>query len=139
MIRALLTEPADGFVHDQVGRIAVELADGLAVAGEVVRIEVAGDGIVLRGEPMLEAMVTRLRLRRLVELAVHVPLAAVAGRIAGPLQECKRIVRQPALRQGDGQGHSGAHRFCHRATSSQSSAAIRRCPAASRTIKVPAS
>ena len=64
-------------------RIAFDLADRLAVADEVVGVAMARQGVVLRAEPVVEAVVARLRLRRLVELAGQVPLADVAGAVAG--------------------------------------------------------
>ena len=36
---------------------------------------------------MVKAVIARLRLRRLVELAIHVPLAHMARRVAGSLQQ----------------------------------------------------
>ncbi len=47
----------------------------------------AGQGVVLRGEPVFEAVVGRLRLARQVEHAVQVPFADVGRGVAGPLQQ----------------------------------------------------
>ena len=43
--------------------------------------------IVMRRKPMIEAVIVRLWLCRLVEFAIHVPFAHVAGRIARLLQQ----------------------------------------------------
>ena len=85
-------QPVDRLVHHQRGRIALERADRLAVADEVVRVLVARGGVVLGGQPVLVAVVARLRLGGVVELAVEVPLADVAGGVT-------RLLEQ--LRQGD--------------------------------------
>ena len=61
--------------------------DPLAVADEVRRILVARPRVVLRAHPVVEAVIPRLRLVRLVEAAVEMPLADVARRIAGLFEE----------------------------------------------------
>ena len=72
--------------HDDVRRRAFELAGRLAVANEVGRVEVAGRGVVLRVQPVVETRLAR-RAFAAVGLAVEVPLAGVTGPIAGFLEQ----------------------------------------------------
>jgi len=50
---------------------------------------VARVGIVLRTEPVVEALIARLRLLRRVELPVAVPFAEMACRVARALQQLR--------------------------------------------------
>jgi hypothetical protein len=65
-------EEANGFGHDEVRRRPLELAGPLTVADEVVWIEVAWGGVILRVQPVVEARRTRRGLAA-VGLAVEVP------------------------------------------------------------------
>lgn len=75
-------QPVDRLVGDDLRRVVVGRADLPAVPHEVVGTPVVGQGVVLRAEPVVESMVPRLRLRRLVEGAVEMPFADVARRVA---------------------------------------------------------
>ena len=61
----------------------------LAVADEVHRVLVGWGRIVLRGEPMVEAKIARLRLVRRIELAVAMPLPRLAGGVAGVFEKLR--------------------------------------------------
>src|SRR6478752_2438599 len=65
-----------------MSRITLLLTDWFPVADKVIRVVVAWNRIVLRREPVVEAVVAGLRLRRLVERTVKMPFADMAGRIA---------------------------------------------------------
>ncbi len=80
-------EPIEGFVDDQLTGIAFQRSDGLAVADKVVGVAMAGQGVVLRAEPVIEAVIRGLRLFGQVEAAVEMPFANVAGVVAGLLEE----------------------------------------------------
>ena len=82
----LVGKPSHRFLRDQVGGVALQRADVPAVADEIDRIAVVRQRVVLRGEPVIEAMVGRLRLRRSIELTVEVPLARMARVVAGLTQ-----------------------------------------------------
>ena len=84
---AVLAQPPDGLAGHDLGGIPFELPDRLAVLHEVVGVVVVGQGVVLRGEPVVEAVVARLGLPGQFEAAVEVPLAHVAGGVAGPAQQ----------------------------------------------------
>src|SRR5262249_46273814 len=82
-------------------------ADAAAVTDEVSWVGVRRGGIILRGEPVVEAEVAGCRLHA-VELAVEVPLAGEAGRITGhldplrdggfgPRQEDAAALRDPVV------------------------------------------
>ena len=79
---ALLFEPGDGLGDDERRGVALHLADGLTVANEVAGVLVGGASVVLRGHPPVVAVVARLWLGGVVEEAVEMPFAAVAGGVA---------------------------------------------------------
>ena len=79
-------EEADGFIDDEAGGIALERADGLAVADEVGGVGVARGGVVLRVEPVVEAVVAGRGFGAIDE-AVEMPFAGVTGAVAGAFEE----------------------------------------------------
>src|SRR5262245_10317137 len=81
-----LLQPAECFAGDDMRRITFLLAHRLAVADKIAWVVVARNRVILRGKPVLKAVVLRLRLRRLVERPVEMPFANVAGRITGVFQ-----------------------------------------------------
>ena len=81
-----LAQPADGLIGHDLAGVPAGRPHGRAIAYEVAGVEMAGAGVVLGAEPMVEALVARLGLGGSVELAVAVPFAEVAGGIAGSLQ-----------------------------------------------------
>ena len=82
-------EPAESFVDNQLARIALQRPDGLAVADKVVGIAVAGQGVVLGAEPVVETVVGGLGLIGKVEATVEMPFADVAGGVTGLVQESR--------------------------------------------------
>ncbi|OPZ07740.1 MAG: hypothetical protein BWZ10_02774 [candidate division BRC1 bacterium ADurb.BinA364] len=74
-------QPLNGFVHDNGRRIALDLAAFHSVADEGRRIQMAGDGIVLGRQPIVEAVVVGLRLIA-GQAAVGSPLADETGVVA---------------------------------------------------------
>src|SRR5262245_56701944 len=73
-------KPANSFLGDDVRRIAVGFANFSAVAHKITRIAMVRQGIVLRAEPVVEAVIARLGLRWLVEMPVEMPFAGVTRR-----------------------------------------------------------
>ena len=82
-----LFQPVNGLGGHQRRGIALQLSGRFAVADEVVGIAVIRQGIVLRGKPVVEAMIRGLRLSRQIEVAVEVPFADVTGVVPGVLQQ----------------------------------------------------
>ena len=78
----VLLQPADDFVSDQLAAETGQRTDRLAVAHEVDRVLVRGGRVVLCRQPMVKALIARLRLSRRVELCVAVPLAGHARGVA---------------------------------------------------------
>lgn len=79
-------EEADGFIDDEAGGVAGERSDGLAVADEIGGVGVARGGVVLRVEPVVEAVVARRGFGAIDE-AVEMPFAGVTGAVAGAFEE----------------------------------------------------
>src|SRR5437868_13686566 len=63
---AVRAEPLERLIGDKMRRIALQLADRLTIADKVIRIAVARGRVVLRREPLVEAVVAWRRLRRRV-------------------------------------------------------------------------
>ena len=87
---AFFLQPRDRLADDERRGVALQRADRLAVADEIARVLVRRAGVVLRGHPPVVAVIARLRLREIVEQAVEMPLAAMAGRVARALEQSRQ-------------------------------------------------
>ena len=97
-----LFQPVNGLVGHQRRGIALELSDRFAVADEVVGIAVIRQGIVLRGKPVVEAMIRGLRLGRQIEVAVEMPFPDMAGVVSSvPQQRRDRDLLPPEVHGGE--------------------------------------
>jgi hypothetical protein len=83
----LFREPADRFLRYDLRGIAIGGANGVAIPKEVDRVMVIGEGDVLRGKPVIESVIVRLRLRGFFETTVQMPFAGEAGFIARAAQQ----------------------------------------------------
>src|SRR5690606_18738787 len=79
---APLPQPSNRFAGDQRPGVALQRTNLLAIPREVGGIAVIRQGVVLGREPVRESMVRRLRLARLVEQSVEMPLTALASGVA---------------------------------------------------------
>ena len=81
--------PLDGFACHDLSGVAFGFSNGFAIADEVVGIFVAGNGVVLRIHPVVEAVVTGLREPGDIKLGLgeEVPFSNVAGFVADALEE----------------------------------------------------
>jgi hypothetical protein len=103
-------QPVQRLVCHQMRRIALQFARRRAVPRKIVRVVMVRIRVVLRGEPVIKAMIAWLRLRGLVELAVHVPFAHMTRRIPGLLQQPgDRDLAAPAHAPESLPGSSPAH------------------------------
>ena len=87
---AFFLQPRDRLADDERRGVALQRADRLAVADEIARVLVRRAGVVLRGHPPVVAVIAGLRLREIVEQAVEMPLAAMAGRVARALEQSRQ-------------------------------------------------
>lgn len=87
---AFFPQPRDRLADDERRGVALQRADRLAVADEITRVLVRRAGVVLRGHPPVVTVIARLRLRGIVEQAVEMPLAAMAGRVARALEQSRQ-------------------------------------------------
>jgi len=77
-----LAEPVNGFLSGNDCRSALDNANGLAIAHEVLWINVIWRGIVLGGQPPVIAVAIGLGLTRIIKEPVEVPLARMTGGVA---------------------------------------------------------
>ena len=83
-----LFQPLNRFIGHDLGGKSLDLANGLAVTIEVIRIVVRGDGVVLGCQPVIKAMVVGLRLVLAMKAPVDMPFTDQAGVITRTLQQC---------------------------------------------------
>ena len=87
-----LFQPACCFGGNQLGRVALELSNGFAVANKVVGVLVAGAGVVLSAHPMIESMFAWMREFRIAELLPReqMPLPDVTCFVADVFQQLRK-------------------------------------------------
>ena len=76
---ALLIEPSEGLVDNDLAGIAFDLADALSVAHEVGRVLVTGARAIDDAEPVVEAMIGGSRIFAILDGHTEVPLSEVSG------------------------------------------------------------
>ena len=83
---ALVVEPGDGFIRKDLAGVTFDLSNAFAVAIEVGGILVARTGVVVRGEPVVEAVIVERGFVATSERSADVPFAEMRGLIAVVLE-----------------------------------------------------
>ncbi len=85
-----LLQPPNRLLHHQRRRIPLHQSHRLTIAHKIVRILMTRSRIVLRRQPPVIPVIPRLRLLRIIEQPVQMPLPNVARAIPRPLQQLRQ-------------------------------------------------
>ena len=94
---ALLIQPGDRFIHDQLAGVSLKFANPFPVAPEVARVAMAGRCVQVGREPIVESVLVDPRLVHLAKRRPQMPLAQVRRVITIRLQDLRN--RHLALAQ----------------------------------------
>ena len=88
LLIAMLVEPFDGFIGNDLTGVTLDLSKCLAVADKIIWVVVGRQGVVARCQPMVVAMISRVGARNVISKPVaEMPFANMCSRVAGGLEE----------------------------------------------------
>ena len=114
LLIAMLVEPFDGFIGNDLTGVTLDLSKCLAVADKIIWVVVGRLSVVARCQPIVVTVISRVGASRLIgEPVAEMPFANMCSRVAAGLEEFSNRgflnSQMHFLRSGDPAVDPGAH------------------------------